>query len=127
MDLNIDIFANTISNLSLIDQIPPFPKYVERTFSIYSRDVTPILSPLLVTPPGEESLKKADHLIRIREPEQTFHRIALCTFTEPRTISELRKVEGYNEVSLVPEILYMYHPNTFKYLGCSVSVEVGRY
>jgi hypothetical protein len=101
----MDIFADAMSNLGLVDQMPPLPKCVERAFGIYSRGVTPILSPSLVTPPGEESLEKADRLVGIREPGQTFHRIALRAFAEPRTISEPSKVEGCNEVSLVPEIL----------------------
>lgn len=101
----MDIFANAISNLGLIDQMPLLPKCVERAFGIYSRGITSILSPSLVTLLGEESLKEADCLLGIREPGQTFHRIALCTFAEPRTISELSKVEGYSKVSLVLEIL----------------------
>jgi hypothetical protein len=102
----MDIFADAMSNLGLVDQMPPLPKCVERAFGIYSRGVTPILSPSLVTPPGEESLEEADRLLGIREPGQTFHRIALRAFAEPEIISEPSKVEGCcSEVSLVPEIL----------------------
>lgn len=101
----MDIFADAMSNLGLVDQMPPLPKCVERAFGIHSRGVTSILSPSLVTPPGEESLEEADRLLGIREPGQTFHRIALRAFAEPRTISEPSKVEGCSEFSLVPEIL----------------------
>ena len=84
----MDIFADAMSNLGLVDQMPPLPKCVERAFGIHSRGVTSILSPSLVTPPGEESLKEAYRLLCIREPGQAFYRTALCAITEPRTISE---------------------------------------
>ena len=101
----MDIFADAMSNLGLVDQMPLLPKCVERAFGIHSRGVTSILSPSLVIPLGEESLEEADRLLGIREPEQTFYRIALRAFAEPRTISEPSKVEVCSEFSLVLEIL----------------------
>lgn len=93
-DLNLDIFVELMSNLGLVDQMPPLPECVKRAFICHSRGATSILTPSLVTPPGEESLEEADRLLCIREPGQTFHRIAFCAFTEPRTISEPSDVSG---------------------------------
>ena len=51
-DLNMDIFAELMSNLGLVDQMPPLPKCIERAFGFQSRGATTsILSPSLVTPP----------------------------------------------------------------------------
>ena len=50
-DLNMDIFAELMSNLGLVDQMPPLPKCIERAFGFHSRGATSILSPSLVTPP----------------------------------------------------------------------------
>jgi hypothetical protein len=103
----MDIFAELMSNLGLVDQMPPLPKCIERAFGFHSRGATTsILSPSLVTPPWEESLEEADRLLVIRKPIQTFRRIALGALAEPRTISEPSKVGGsWSEVSLVPEML----------------------
>jgi hypothetical protein len=102
----MEIFADAMSHLGLVDEMPPLPECVERAFGIHSRGATSILSPSLVTPPGEESLEEADRLLGTREPGQTFHWIALRAFAEPRTISEPSKAERCcSEDSLVPEIL----------------------